>query len=78
MSKLFEESINFDLLVILSELYSIKEVSRKRVLDIIKIFSKNLLEGEAFKLLKLSVVNALQHHSNEFLPEIEGFFFQHF
>jgi len=73
-SKLFEESINFDLLVILSELYSIKDVSRKRVLDIIRIFSKNLLEGEAFKLLKLSVVNALEHHSNEFLPKIEGFF----
>lgn len=57
--KSVDDLMDYDLLVTLSELYSFTDIPRKRVRDIIEIFDKNILHGEAFRTIKQFISNAI-------------------
>ena len=59
----FQDCMNVDLLLTLSELYGFTDVPRKRVLEIIKIFSRNILQGQAFEFLRNLILENSSEHS---------------
>ncbi len=69
----FEELLTHDLLCIFSDLYTLTDVNRKRVRDVIQIFSDRFLQGKAFKYLQKSISETLCHENlNQYMSDFSN------
>jgi hypothetical protein len=66
--KSFEKLLDLDLLMTFSELYGFTDLPRKRVQDIIDVFSKNILQGKSFEFLQESISKTISE--SNVAPEI--------